>query len=95
MRITLNKEKTEVTIVLPYSPDGVTSKKRNAAKVHIPGDGKSFLHFSVTTKEVIDGKELKVGINGYSENPAYVAPTATEEGLTVDTAKLAFAKART
>ena len=82
MQITLNKEKTEVTIVLAYSVDGIPSKKRNAKKVVVPGDGKSFLHFSENAKVLLDGKEQKIGINGYSVNHAYVKTTAAEEAIT-------------
>lgn len=94
MQVTVNKDKTEVTIVLPYSAVGVPSKRRNAKKVHIPGDGKSFLHFSANTKIILEGRETKIGINGYSENPAYIETSAKEEALTVETAKAEFAAER-
>ena len=82
MQITVNKDKSEVTIVAAFSEIGVPSKKRNANKVVIPGDGKSYLHFSDNGKALVDGKEMKIGLNGYSVNHDYIKPTTAEEAVT-------------
>lgn len=81
MQIVLNKDKTEATIIVPWSKDGIPSKRRNKNKVVLAGDGKSFLHASDNGRTVIDEREVKFGLNIYSPNDKYVQPTDAEEAV--------------
>ena len=84
MKATLNEKKTELTIVIDWDENGTPSKKKNKAKVLIPGDGKSFTHASSRGNQnvAIDGEVYSIGVNVYQPNPEYVKPTTAEEAVT-------------